>query len=434
MKRKNNIKNGLILLIALIFVATVAMFAVNSRRPEGENIPQQPSEPPATLEPIPQGPHIVGTASIGSMGDLLMHMPLITAAKEGNDYNFDFIFSEVKPYFEQFDLMTANLEVTLAGSDRAYTGYPCFNCPDAIVDGAKDGGVDMLLTANNHTNDTGYNGIIRTMDVLSEKGMPFIGTRKTAQDKAYAVVDVNGVKIGMACFTYSTTTSAGRKALNGNVLREEAGPLVNTFDYSRLDEFYSEAKQVLAGMKTDGADATMIYVHWGDEYDRTPNEREKKMAQEMCNMGYDVIVGGHPHVVQPLETLTGENGNRTLCLYSMGNAVSNQRRERMTSDKSGHTEDGLIFGVTFDKYSDGKVVLSDLTIIPTWVDMNILDGKKQYRIVPLDISHMDRWDDMLMSNVSFAKESYNRTMKLVGEGLNAYRTESGKSEIPTVVE
>ena len=154
------------------------------------------------------------------------------------------------------------------------------------------------------------------------------------------------------------------------------------------------------------------------------------MAQEICNMGYDVIVGGHPHVIQPFATLTGENGNETLCVYSTGNLISNQRANLMDSDNySGHTEDGMIFSVKFDKYSDGKLVISDVNIQPLWVDMNNATGKRIYRIVPLDVS-VKNWKELGVVNLSNAKKSYNRTMKLVGEPLNAYRTQKGWGEVP----
>ena len=390
----------------------------------------------SSSESLPSKPYKVASASIGSTGDLLIHSPILTSAKQSDgSYDFSGIFDTVTPYFEQFDLMVANLEVTLAGDDRAYTGYPVFNCPDSLIDAAVNGGVDMFLTANNHTYDTGLDGLNRTMQVLNDKGVPFIGTRPSETDSTYTVKDINGIKIGMVCYTYSTTTSDGRKALNGNVLKSEAGPLVNTFDYNKLDEFYSEAENIMAKMKNDGADATIIYIHWGNEYIRTPNSYQTSMAQKICDLGYDVIVGGHPHVIQPIETLVSENGHETVCLYSMGNAVSNQRKALMSSDNySGHTEDGLILGVTFDKYSDGRVVISDLSVTPCWVDMGTVSGRKQYRIVPLSFAFLDDWDKLVITKVSDAKASFNRTMKLVGEGLNSYRALHDMEEVETLIE
>lgn len=384
----------------------------------------------------PKEPYKIASASIGSTGDLLIHDPVFKGAKQDDgSYDFTGIFSSVKPYFEQYDLMVANLEVTLAGNKRAYSGYPIFNCPDSIVDAAVSGGVDMLLTANNHTYDTGYDGLIRTMEVLKDKSVPFLGTRQSETDSIYTIKDVNGIKIGMVCYTYSTTTSSGNKALNGNILKAEAGPLVNTFDYYKLDEFYKEAESVIAEMKSKGAEATIIYMHWGNEYVRKPNSYQTKMAQKICDIGYDVIIGGHPHVLEPIETLKSESGHETVCIYSLGNAVSNQRKERMDSDNySGHTEDGIIFGVTFEKYSDGRVVLSEVSILPLWVDMTRVNGKNQYKIIPLDTAFLEDWESLVFTKVSSAKASFNRTMKIVGDGINEYRKSHGLSEYITEVE
>lgn len=432
-RKRKIIRTCSILLVAVLLVSVIAALF-----PFVDTLPKDNSSIISSndVSSVPTEPYKIATASIGSTGDLLIHSPILSGAKQSDgSYDFTGIFTTVKPYFEQFDLMVANLEVTLAGDGRAYTGYPVFNCPDSIVDAAVSGGIDMLLTANNHTYDTGFDGLNRTMEVLKAKSVPFLGTRQTEQDALYRIEDINGIKIGMVCYTYSTTTSDGRKALNGNILKTEAGPLVNTFDYYKLDEFYAEAESIITEMNDKGAEATIIYIHWGNEYIRTPNTYQTAMAQKICDMGYDVIVGGHPHVIQPIETLVSENGHETICLYSMGNTVSNQRKERMDSDNySGHTEDGIIFGVTFDKYSDGKVVLSDVSVLPLWVDMTRVSGKNQYKIIPLDINFLEDWDTLVMTSITAAKQSFNRTMKLVGEGINAYRKNHGLSEVKTEVE
>ena len=434
-RKQKFLRTSLLLIIAIILVGLLlSLFPLF----EGINQNDDPtiSASDASSDLTPKEPYKTASASIGSTGDLLIHDPIFKGVKQSDgSYDFTDIFTTVKPYFEQYDLMVANLEVTLAGDSRAYSGYPIFNCPDSIIDAATKGGIDMLLTANNHTYDTGFDGLRRTMEVLKNKSVPFIGTRQSESESIYTIKDINGIKIGMVCYTYSTTTSDGRKALNGNILKTEAGPLVNTFDYYKLDEFYSEAESVIKEMKQNGAEATIIYIHWGNEYVRKPNSYQTKMAQKICDIGYDVIVGGHPHVLEPIDTLKSENGHETVCLYSTGNTVSNQRKERMDSDNySGHTEDGIILGVTFDKYSDGKVVLSDVSILPLWVDMTRVNGKNQYKIIPLDINRLEDWDNLVMTKVSSAKASYNRTMKIVGEGVNAYRKSCGLSEYITEVE
>ncbi len=176
-------------------------------------------------------------------------------------------------------------------------------------------------------------------------------------------------------------------------------------------------------MKENGAEATIFYIHWGNEYQYVPTSYQKQMAQKLCSLGVDVIVGGHPHVIQPFETIVDENGNETLCIYSTGNAISNQRKFLMDSDNySGHTEDGMIFGVTFEKLSDGTVRTAEVDILPTWVIRESRGGKYVFQIIPLDLSVAD-WKTFTLTDatVKEAKDSYNRTMKLVGQGLNAAR-------------
>ncbi len=438
---KKKVKNKYIwrrIAAVLLMLAIVAgvIFAVKAcaKKPggKGDNASDK-NNSSAVSEP--KEPYVIASASIGSAGDIMCHSTQLTHAKKSDgSYYFDDCFEYVKPYFEGYDLMIANLEVTFGGKEfGAFSGYPMFNTPDSMADAVKYSGIDTVLFANNHTYDTGYAGMLRTMKVLKEKGMPFVGVRESKDDVFWQIKDVNGIKIGITCYTYSTTTSSGNKALNGNVMKSEAGPLVNTFTYGNLDAFYQDARTAISEMKQAGADATFIYIHWGNEYQRTPNSYQTKMAQEICNMGYDVIVGGHPHVIQPFATLTGENGNETLCVYSTGNLISNQRANLMDSDNySGHTEDGMIFSVKFDKYSDGKIVISDVNIQPLWVDMNNATGKRIYRIVALD-TEVENWKDIGVVNIGNAKKSYNRTMKLVGAPLNEFRTKNGWAEVPLTV-
>ncbi len=426
-KEKNKrIAVACILALALIITPLVIHSAKNSGTvTDSGNVSEEAAQ--STTEPIVTEPFVEATVSIGVTGDILIHKPILQNAKSSDgSYNFDNIFTKVKDYFNSYDMMIANLEVTLGGEDRGYSAYPMFNTPDAIASSLKASGVDMVLTANNHTYDTGLSGLKRTLQVVEEKGLEYIGTRSTNTGAIYKVCDINGIKVGMACYTYETVSgTAGRKALNGILLNAEAGPLVNSFDYNNLSAFYSEAEKSINEMKNQGADAVVFYMHWGNEYQFTPDNYQKNMAQKLCELGVDVIVGGHPHVVQPFDTLTSENGHETVCIYSMGNAVSNQRREIMDPCKTGHTEDGMIFTFSFEKWNDGTVKISDVNIIPTWVNLKTENGKKVYEITPLDIEKGGFSDK--------GKESYNRTMKLVGAPLNEYRTTHGMTAIKTAV-
>jgi len=166
----------------------------------------------------------------------------------------------------------------------------------------------------------------------------------------------------------------------------------------------------------------MLYIHWGEEYQLKANSSQKTIAQKLCDLGVDVIVGGHPHVVQPIELLTGttDESQKTVCLYSMGNAVSNQRLGNLSSVKTAHTEDGVMMQVTFAEYSDGTVIVEMADLLPFWVNMHYdADWNKLYQLMPLDDEIEDWKSQFGLTDAELKKleESYDRTMDIVGEGL-----------------
>lgn len=376
-------------------------------------------------------PVVTNTATVSSMGDLLMHAPIFAEKYDAlcyqgeGEYNFDSLFPYIKPYITQADYAVANLETTLGGSDFPYQGNPSFNCPDAILDSVKDSGFDLLLTANNHCYDTLMAGLKRTVEQIRAKGLESVGTRLSEEEPRYAIVDVNGIKLGITCYTYTMVMDGGKPRLNNNEQVEQPA-LVNYFSTDNLSGFYSEVEQVYADMLAQGAEATLFYIHWGTEYETTENETQRAIAQKLCDLGVDVIIGGHPHVVQPMDLLTStaDPDHKTVCIYSLGNAVSNQRIEEMKL-KTGHTEDGVVFSVTFEKYSDGSVRLSDVSVMPTWVNKFVTaDWKYEFNILPLDDATRDQWKSLYAltdEQLTNAQNSYTRTMDILGSGLEKCR-------------
>lgn len=445
-KRKNNAAKLTRLCLALFLVLLVLVLAstwlrscgrkddpsVNrpntsqSTTPSGQSVPKEtgatePSTEPAVVRE--------GSFTLRAMGDMLMHMPVVNTGAQGDGtYNFDSIFQYFADYFSEADYAAGNLETTLAGTDNgyAYHGYPNFNCPDAIIDGMKTAGFDLVLTSNNHCYDTRAVGLHRTLEVITDRGLDHLGTRNAEDEPTFLVVERNGIRLGIACYTYDTGTAAGypgMKTLNGNLVEKEDGPLINSFDYKNLDAFYAELTESMDQMEEQGADAVVLFVHWGEEYQLKQNATQSAIAQKLCDLGVDVIIGGHPHVVQPVELLTStlDETQKTVCLYSMGNAVSNQRLGNLTSINTAHTEDGACFGVTFTRYSDGTVILEKAELLPTWVDLRTTGGKTAYCILPLD-KQIEDWKTQFAltdNTLKKAEESYARTMAIVGEGMTA---------------
>jgi len=401
--------------------------------PGGEVVMDVPTEPSTeapteetTEPPLPDPEHVVSTATIAATGDVLMHMPVVnTGLQKDGSYNFDSIFRYLEPYADGVDYAVANLETTLCGTDNGYPyhGYPNFNCPDEIVYSARDAGFDMFLTANNHSYDTGLVGYKRTLDVIRDAGMETLGTMKSPEEPKYTIQEINGIKIGMLCYTYAYSVNAdGCPSLNGMPHISEAG-ICNYFHSDSLDTFYTEVDSYMLEMEEAGAEATIMFIHWGVEYQTQANDEQKAIAQKLCDLGIDVIIGGHPHVVQPISLLesTVDPNHKTVCLYSMGNAVSNQRLGNISYISTAHTEDGVLFSVTFSKYSDGTVHLEGTELIPCWVNRHSTYGTLEYNILPLDPETREQWKETYSLNdagYNAAARSFDRTMAIVGEGLS----------------
>ena len=442
----------LLVLIAVLFVADVIVIGLCLKTPGSTKSNQKPSASQGnsntpsptdgTEAPTEETPQLVSTATVLSTGDILMHGKVINSGKQDDgSYNFDSIFQYVKSYSQAADFSVANLETTLCGTDNgyAYAGNPKFNCPDAIVDSLKGAGFDMLLTANNHADDTSLVGYKRTLNVVREKGLDTLGTYLSADEQKWTIEEVNGIKIGMVCYTYSDGFSQnGYPLLNYNEVGENG--ILNYFTYDKLSEFYTQLQGYLDEMKAAGAEATVVYLHWGEEYKwktgEGPNANQTAMAQKLCDMGVDVIVGGHPHVVQPVDLLTSgtDAEHKTIVLYSMGNAVSNQRKEEMQqSEPTGHTEDGVLFCVTFAKYSDGSVFVDSVELIPTWVNMHANSGSTEYNILPLEETTAAQWQaqfGLTDTQLANAKASFDRTQALTRTGMEKVQSYLAQQKQP----
>ena len=439
-RRNQNRLLVLIVILAAILIGLIvtAVLMGNSRQ---NHIPTEPStQPTVTTTPttapttapttVPTEPPIVKESSftLSAVGDMLMHMPVVNTGyyANTNSYNFDSIFTYLSSYISSADYAMGNLETTLAGlgNGYAYSGYPQFNCPDEIIDGMKTAGFDMVLTANNHSYDTRGTGLSRTLQVIRERELDYLGTKAAPEDPNFLVVERNGIRLGLACYTYEDSASPDIVAPNGIAMDKEHAPLINTFHYDHLDLFYNELSESMAQMEEQGADAVVLLIHWGYEYQTTQHNIQSTIAQGLCDLGVDVIIGGHPHVVQPVELLTStlDESQKTVCLYSMGNAVSNQRLGNISYVPTAHTEDGVLFSVTFSRYSDGTVILENANCLPTWVNLrkNPDNGRLEYNILPLD-KGIEDWHQLGLtdSTLASAEASYDRTMAIVGEGMTA---------------
>ena len=386
----------------------------------------EPTETEAPTTEPPQPETVIATATISSQGDLLMHSPVFASAKQSDgSYDFESLFRYTKDVLGSVDYAVANLETTFGGPDHPHVANQSFSCPDELAVSAVEAGYDMFVTANNHSGDSMGDGLIRTLEVSREAGLDTLGSQ-LPEEKRYSIVEINGIKIGMVAYTWAFSGDGSKFSLNGLSAIKDEGQM-NYFTKKNPDKLYKEVEPMLAEMKADGAEATVMFIHWGEEYEIKENAAQRKMAQKLCDLGFDVIIGGHAHVVQPMALLesTVDPEHKTICIYSQGNAVSNQRTGVSNLFPPGYTEDGVIFTVSFEKYSDGKVYVSATDVIPTWVNMHSNNGAREYNILPLISDQEEQWEesfDLKGNQFSAAQKSYDRTMGIVGEGLEECQT------------
>ncbi|MBQ3635148.1 MAG: CapA family protein [Bacteroidales bacterium] len=262
-------------------------------------------------------------------GDMMQHDGQIKAAYDTatKGYDYSSYFRYLSPISLDADLAICNLEVTLGGAP--YKGYPQFSAPDEYAQEIMDAGYDIFLTANNHCLDRGKKGLERTIDWLKDKDIPQIGTYKDSLDRAKrypALTEYNGVKFVLLNYTYGT-----------NGLKVKGGNIVNYIDKAVIKKDIAKAKAL-------EPDYIIACMHWGIEYVTTPNKEQKDMAKWLINQGVDHVIGGHPHVVQPVEIIETKDGRKHFVIYSQGNVISNMRKK--------NTDFGVLVGLTLQAKGD----------------------------------------------------------------------------------
>ena len=285
------------------------------------------------------------------VGDVMFHMPIVNSAYSNGKYDFKSIFQYVKPYIEKSDISFCNLETTLGG--KPYTGYPTFSSPDEVLDGLKYAGFDIINVANNHMLDRHVKGLKRTLELISQYKLTYVGARLISLENIYKVVEVKGFKISFASFTYST---------NGISVDESHKYM---FSYISKDVVLSTTRKM-----REVSDIVVVYFHYGNEYQTTPTKEQIELAHAALKNGADMVIASHPHVLQHVELIT-DGLKKKLIAYSLGNFMSN-----MTAPG---TDEGVILNIT---YHPTKGV-TNVNPILTWFHKYSNGKRVFYRIIPV---------------------------------------------------
>ena len=347
---------------------------------------------------------------IVSLGNLIIHQSQINGAKNENGYDFSPSFQYIKEMVSEADISLGILEGALAGGEP--TGYPIFNSPDEVIDSLRDTGIDVVNYANNHIYDYDDEGLQRTIEITKEKGLDVLGVKSTEEEKSYLVKEVDGVKIGFASYVFETAAVNGYKTINSNPVSINSENLINTFNYNDLESFYNRIASEISAMKAEGVKFIIASMHWGEEYNTYIEATQNEIAKKLNELGVDIILGGHPHVIQPYEIICNESGHSTFVIYSQGNSLSNQSEQEIGVAES---EDGIMIKFTLEK-KDGNVSLKEYKIIPTWVYKEEKgDGTYYHKIIPVEEALVNPEEYGINSDVYARLEnSLNRTKSILG--------------------
>ena len=332
------------------------------------------------------------------MGDFMQHGPQIKAAKDSNGhYNYDHYFEFTNDLINSVDFAVANLEVTLAGAP--YTGYPKFSAPDEYAIAIKKAGFDILTTANNHSNDRGKSGLIRTIKILDSLDIIQLGTYLDSIDRSNRnplILEKNGIKVALLNYTYGT-----------NGIPTKVPNIVNMIDKDIILNDITSAKN-------NKVDKIIALTHWGKEYLSFPDKYQKKWGNWMLKNGVDIVIGGHPHAVQPMIYQKDTLDNESLIAWSLGNIISNQRKE--------HTDGGSSIQFTLYKDSTNRVKIKNIGYHLHWVWINYQKEVKRYQILPISKFDKIRSDTSNHINKIMTKTSLDKLNKFIANERNLYKT------------
>lgn len=386
----------LILLAIILFI----LFKLSSFLTEPNDNYSKKAETNAIIEPKSN------TIHMSVIGDIMCHSTNFKNAysSSSKDYDFSNTFKNIQSYIKDADIAVGNLVTTFAGKSRGYSGYPTFNTPEVLGENLKDLGIDVLSTANNHCMDKGYSGLKSTLDFLDEFGISHTGTSRSQEEQNTILIkDVNGIKIAFLAFTYGT---------NGITIPSDKSYSVNLIDKDLIKEQIDLAKE-------QNPDLICVNMHWGIEYQLKQNKSQEDLANFLFENGVDLILGSHPHVLEPMEkrTVTLSDGTTKdgFVIYSLGNFMSGQIYA--------NTKSSVILNIQITKSEDNKISIDSINYTPIYLYDKGSTAKSRTRYTLMDINKSISEYESGDSNISKTlyntlKDELKTITKVVGKPID----------------
>ena len=323
----------------------------------------KPVDPVEPDEPVVDEVKEDSVVSFMAVGDNLIHGAIyMDAYARHGKYEFNDIYEPITEFVKSYDIAYINQETMLGGTKLGLSHYPMFNSPQEVGEAVVNAGFDWVATSSNHSMDKFEKGIRASIEFWDKyEDVVTTGTNRSEEEaKENKYIVRNGVKFGILGYTYGT---------NGIDLPKGKSYLVNIYSKDRIKEDVERLKGT--------CDAILVSMHWGVEYTTKPNAEQKELAQYMADLGVTAIIGEHPHVIQPMEYVTGKDGNETLVIYSLGNFLSSQ-----------DTAMGMLGGAaSFDVRKNGEtgeITLENVKWYPTVTHYNMggnfNKGTRNYKV------------------------------------------------------
>ncbi|MCM1056149.1 MAG: CapA family protein [Firmicutes bacterium] len=390
--------------------------------PEPEAAAAPDATPESVPAPTPEPAFEEYDITLLAVGDNLMHMGIVrTGQMKDGTYDYAFLFENIRCFLETADIKVINQETILGGNELGFSGFPLFNSPTEVGDAIADAGFNVVLHATNHAADQGLQGILNCASYWQESHPDVLMTGITgaaeasdaAAGSAISLLETDGVTFAILNYTYGPNAETLSSSLKGHLnmlcaYNEKNGRIDFTSLNPQVLEDIQLAKQL--------ADIVIVFPHWGTEYQKNPSGYQRKFALEMTEAGADLIIGTHPHVPQPVEKITAENGNTALCYYSLGNYVSTQKKalcmlEEMAWVTFHVSEEGVSIaeertGVLplVCHYTSGPTRLENVYLLEDYTEEQAArHGIRSYGGVALKLSDLQAWCDEIMGDWTLKK-------------------------------
>ncbi|GMO59316.1 MAG: CapA family protein [Termitinemataceae bacterium] len=306
--------------------------------------------------------HVAGSSnriSIVGFGDNLIHIEILEDAKETGGFYFDKYYENVKKIIEKADIAFLNQETLVAGKDYGYSGYPAFNGPPELVDTINRLGFDVVNHATNHTMDKGEAALFADMENWNKyPDIKVLGIHKTQEDRdtKKTIITKNNIKVGFLSYTYG---------LNGNKLPSDKPYLVSLIDKKVMAKEIDELRPL--------CDLLVVSMHWGNEYEIVPSKTQEDLALFLSMHKVDLVIGHHPHVLQPARFIERDDGGVMLVFFSLGNFLSSQKENARLL--------GGMMNVTVKKEKDNSIKFENAELLPLVTHYD--SSYKNFKIYPL---------------------------------------------------